>query len=126
MNYEEELHRIVNHLLGKWEARNLGIPRMRTRVALIVTDKRTNLDQAPCTKSIVIKTVSYTEVTKIFISINPGMDRSPRKENEQEINSKNFSYTRAFDKLMFLARIQDEIFPAAFESLDGESRNPNV
>ena len=82
-DYEEDVQGMGHQLPKRCEGRDLGVPDKLIGVTLTTTDKGTKLDQTPHTKSIVIERMGSFDVHKVSTPLDPGMDLSPRQENEQ-------------------------------------------
>ena len=61
---------MVNHLLKRYEGRDLSVPDNLVGVALMATGTGTKLDQAPYTKSIVKEGMSCLDVRRAFIPLS--------------------------------------------------------
>ena len=108
-DYEEEMQGKVNHLLKRYEGRDLGGLDKLIGVALMVTDKGTKLDQAPYT---ITEEMGLFDLRKVSTPLNPGMDLSPRQENEQELHRSSCSYTRSLGSSCSWRERQDLLWPA--------------
>ena len=62
------------------------------------------LDQRAYAESIVVEGMGSTQVRKTHVPLEPGMDLSERKEDDEgELDPSQFPYARILGKLMFLA-----------------------
>ena len=102
-DWGDEVQRVVSHPLTGYEGRDLGVPDKLIGVALTATNEGIKLDQTLYAKSIIIDGTGLTDVRKVFTPLDPGMDLSPRQENEKEIDSSSLPCARILGKLMFLA-----------------------
>lgn len=63
-DYEEEVQGVVNHLLERYDGRDLDVPDKPIGVALMVADEGTKLDQPPYTKRIVVEVINSFDVSR--------------------------------------------------------------
>ena len=94
---------MVEHLLGKYEGRDLGVPDKLVDINIKVTERGISLDQSIYTEGIVIEGIGSTDVRRVHTPLDPGIDLSSRQDVEEELDSSRFPYARILGKLMFLA-----------------------
>ena len=90
-------------LLARYKGRDLGVPDKLLGVGVTVAHDSIILDQRAYAESIVVEGMGSTQVRKTYVPLDPGMDLSERKEDEEELDSPQFPYARILGKLMFLA-----------------------
>ena len=80
-DYEEEVQGMVNYPMKRCEGQDLGVADRLLGVALIFTDKGTKLDQAPYTKSIIIKGMGSCDRRKVSTPLDTGSITQARERS---------------------------------------------
>ena len=120
----EEIQRMVKHLLGKYEGRDLGVPEKIVGINIQVNNEGISLDQALYTKGIVTEGMGSTDVRKVHTPLDPGIDSSTRREDEEELDVTRFPYARILGKLMFLAGMTRPHISCSVRELSRRTSSP--
>ncbi|CAM9449797.1 unnamed protein product, partial [Choristocarpus tenellus] len=102
-NYREEITRMKNNLLTRYEGRDLGTPDKLVGVAITRDEAGITLDQHFYAESIVREGMGYAEVRNTSSPLNPGMDLTARRTDEEKLDQRHKPYRTILGKLMFLA-----------------------
>ncbi|CAM9730393.1 unnamed protein product [Choristocarpus tenellus] len=92
-----------NNLLTKYEGRDLGTPDKLVGVAITRDEAGITLDQHFYAESIVREGMGSAEVRNTSSSLNPGMDLTARRTDEEELDQRHKPYRTILGKLMFQA-----------------------
>ncbi|CAM9628884.1 unnamed protein product, partial [Choristocarpus tenellus] len=101
-NYHEEITRMKNNLLTKYEGRDLGTPDKLVGVAITRDEAGITLDQHFYAGSIVREGMGSAEVRNPSSPLNPGMDLRARRTDQEELDQRHKPYRTILGKLMFL------------------------
>ncbi|CAM9685456.1 unnamed protein product, partial [Choristocarpus tenellus] len=101
-NFLEEIRRMKNNLLTKYEGRDLGTPDKLVGVAINRDEAGITLDQHFYAESIVREGMGSTEIRSTSSPLNPGMDLTARRTDEEELDQRYKPYRTILRKLMFL------------------------
>ena len=83
--------------MGSYEGRDLGTPDKIVGVNLTTTPQSISLDQVLYAEGIVIEGMGSTDVRKVNTPLDPGMDLSARRDDEEELDVSRFSYARILE-----------------------------
>ncbi|CAM9765135.1 unnamed protein product [Choristocarpus tenellus] len=92
-----------SNLLTKYKGRDLGTPENFVAMAINRDEAGIILGQRFYAESIVHEVMGSTEVRSTSSPSNPGMDLSPRRTDEEELDQRYKPYHTILGKLMFLA-----------------------
>ncbi|CAN0474909.1 unnamed protein product, partial [Discosporangium mesarthrocarpum] len=86
-----------------YEGRDLGTPDKLVGVRITIRKDGITLDQALYAQGIVMAGMGSLDVRKTTAPLDPGMDLSARRDDEEELDTTRFPYASMLGKLMFLA-----------------------
>ena len=121
---EAEIGRMVEHLLAKYEGRDLGVPEKLVGVNIKVTERGISLDRSMYTEGIVTEGMGSTDVRKVYTPLDPGIDLSARNDAEDELDVSRFPYARILGKLMFLAGMTRPDISCSVRELSRRTASP--
>ncbi|CAM9828410.1 unnamed protein product [Choristocarpus tenellus] len=101
-NFHEEIKRMKSNLLTKYEGRDLGTPDKLVGVAINRDEAGITLDLHFYAESIVYEGMGSIEVRSTSLPLNPGMDLTARRIDEEELDQRYKPYRTILGKLMFL------------------------
>ncbi|CAN0024168.1 unnamed protein product, partial [Choristocarpus tenellus] len=102
-DFDVEIKRMKNNLLAKYEGRDLGTPDKLVGVAINRDGAGITLDQRFYAESSVREGIGSTEVWSTSSPLNPGMNLTPRRTDEEELDQRYRPYRTILGKHMFLA-----------------------
>lgn len=116
---------MVDHLLEKYEGRDLGVSDKLKDVALM-TSKSTKPEQAQLYSKIIVfgGLGSFDVLYKVSTQRDPGRDLSLRQENKNDLDASTFPYARKWGNSCSRTKWRDRASLAAFEGLVDESNLP--
>ncbi|CAN0503277.1 unnamed protein product, partial [Discosporangium mesarthrocarpum] len=98
-DYLEEIELMRTYLLSKYKVRDLGTPDQ----FIGVDETGITLHQQHYAQRIVIDGMGSMEVRIASSPLDPGMDLTARRHDEQELDKTRYLYANILGKLMFLA-----------------------
>lgn len=79
-NYTEMIEQMIKKLFAKYGRRNHGVPNKLVGVSFTATDEGIVLDQSRYAKSIVLEGMDSTDVRKVHIPLDHGMNLTATEE----------------------------------------------
>ncbi|CAN0457410.1 unnamed protein product, partial [Discosporangium mesarthrocarpum] len=102
-DFTEEIARMRKRLLEVHERGELGTPDKLVGVWITIRKDGITLDQELNAQGIVMAGMGSLDVRKTTTPLDPGMDLSARRHDEEELDTTRFPYASILGKLMFLA-----------------------
>ncbi|CAM9927801.1 unnamed protein product [Choristocarpus tenellus] len=102
-NFHENIKRMKSNLLTKYKGQYLGTPDKLVGVAINRDEAGITLDQHFYAERIVREGMGSTEVQSTSSPLNPGIDLTTRRNDEEELDQRYKPYRTILGKLMFLA-----------------------
>ncbi|CAN0508160.1 unnamed protein product, partial [Discosporangium mesarthrocarpum] len=123
-DYLEEIELMRTHLLSKYEGRDLGTPDQLMGVSIGVDETGTTLHQQHYAQRIVMDGMGSMEVRTASSPLDPGMDPTARRHDEQELDKTRYLYAYILGKLMFLAAMTRPDLSNSVRELGRRSASP--
>ncbi|CAM9416051.1 unnamed protein product [Discosporangium mesarthrocarpum] len=114
-NNHDEITHIKRKLLRKYEGRDFGAPQRILGVNISIPEQDISLKQLYA-ESIVTEGMGSVQVRGASTPLEPGIDMTARRKDEETLDGNIYSYPTLVGKLIFLAGCQDQISPTAFVS----------